>query len=112
VHDVFLAEGMVNGSRFEQFVREHLIPVLMPFNGSNSHSIVLMDNASVHHAQEVIDLIKDQAQAKVIFLPPYSPDLNPVEPVFSNVKGIMKANDTLFQVYSAPGLYLQWLLVW
>jgi len=58
-----------------------------------------MGNALIHHVQEVIE---DQAQAKVIFLPPYSPDLNPVETVFSKVKGIMKANDTLFQVYSAP----------
>ena len=79
-----------------------MLPVLMPFNGSYPRSIVIMDNASIHHVQDVIDLIECRARAKVIFLPPYSPDLNPVEPVFSKVKCIMKANDALFQVYSAP----------
>ena len=102
VHDVYLAEGSVNGVKFELFVRECLLPILSPFNGSNPRSIVIMDNASIHHVQNVIDLIEGQAGAKLIFLPPYSPDLNPVEQVFSTVKGILKANDALFQVCSAP----------
>ena len=102
IHDVYLLEGTVNGERFEKFLRDCLLQVVMPFNGSNPRSIVVMDNASIHHVQEVIDLIEQQAQAKVIFLPPYSPDLNPVETVFSKVKGIMKANDALFQVCNSP----------
>lgn len=106
VHDVYLAEGTVNGNRFEQFVRECLLPVLLPFDGNNPRSIVVMDNASIHHVQNVIHLIENQAQAKLIFLPPYSPDLNPVETVFCKVKSIMKANDELFQVYSAPRVLL------
>ena len=40
-----------------------------------------MDNASIHHVEAVKDLIENQAGAKQIFLPPYSPDLNPVEEV-------------------------------
>ena len=86
VHDVYLAEGSVNGDKFELFIRECLLPILSPFNGSNPRSIVIMDNASIHHVQNVIDLIEGQAGAKLIFLPPYSPDLNPVEQVFSTVK--------------------------
>ncbi len=70
VHDVYLLEGTVNGERFEKFVRDCLLQVVMPFNGSNPRSIIVMDNASIHHVQEVIDLIEQQAQAKVIFLPP------------------------------------------
>lgn len=101
VHDVYLLEGTVNGERFAKFMRECLLQVLKPFNGSNPRSIVVMDNASIHHVQDVIDLI-ELAQAKVIFLPPYSPDLNPVETVFCKVKSIMKANDALFQVCSSP----------
>ena len=102
VHDVFLAEGSVNGNKFEQFIKDCLIPILQPFNGSNPNSIVVMDNASIHHVQGVLQLIENQAQAKVIFLPPYSPDLNPTEQVFSKVKSILKANDQLLQVYSEP----------
>jgi hypothetical protein len=45
---------------------------------------------------------KDQAGARLLFLPPYSPDLNPLEEVFNQIKSIMKKNDALFQVCSAP----------
>ena len=104
--DVYLAEGSVDGEKFEQFVQESLLPILMPFNGINPRSIVIMDNASIHHVQPVIDLIETQAQAKLIFLPPYSPDLNPAEEVFSKVKYIMKEYDSLFQTCTTPRLLL------
>ena len=106
IHDVYLAEGSVNGEEFEHFVKECLLPVLMPFNGINSCSVVVMDNASIHHVHQVTDLIENQAQAKLIFLPPYSPDLNPAEEVFSKVKYIMKQNDALFQISSTPRVLL------
>ena len=60
-----------------------------------------MDNATIHHVDEVVDLVERQAGAKLCFLPPYSPDLNPAEGVFSQVKSIMKQNDQMFQVCSA-----------
>ena len=101
IHDVYLAEGNVNGDRFEKYIQDCLIPSLLPFNGTNPRSIVIMDNASIHHVHTNVQLIEN-AQAKVIFLPPYSPDLNPLEPVFGKVKAIMKENDKLFQVSSAP----------
>ena len=49
IHDVFLAEGNINEERFEFFIRNYLLPVLMPFNGINPMSVVIMDNASIHH---------------------------------------------------------------
>ena len=76
-----------------KFVENILLPHLLPFNGINLRSIVVMDNASIHHVEEVTDLIEVQAGAKVCYLPPYSPDLNPVEGIFSQVKSIMKQND-------------------
>ena len=81
---LILAEGSVNGEKFEHFVKECLLPVLMPYDGVNPRSIVVMGNASIHHVQQVTDLIENQAKEKLIFLPPYSPDLNPAEEVFSN----------------------------
>ena len=59
-----------------------------------------MDNASIHHVEQVVDMIEDQLGARLLFLSPYSPDLNPVEEVFSQVKAIMKENDVLFQACS------------
>ena len=65
-----------------------------------------MDNASIHHVDCVTDLIENQADACLLFLPPYSPDLNPIEEVFSQVKVIMKKNDALFQVTTMPRILL------
>ena len=61
-----------------------------------------MDNASIHHVQRVKHLIEVQAGARLCFLPPYSPDLMPAEGIFSQVKQIIKQNDKLFQVCTAP----------
>ena len=70
IHDVQIVEGSVNGDKFESFITD----TLNPFNGSNSLSVVIMDNCSIHHVDRVINLI-EAAQVKLIFLPPYSPDL-------------------------------------
>ena len=60
-----------------------------------------MDNASIHHVDDAVDAIENTAQAKVIFLPPYSPDLMPLEEVFSKVKSILKANNKVFTMPTA-----------
>ena len=106
VHDVCLVEGSVNGEKFEAFVTGCLLPILQPFNGVNKHSVVIMDNASIHHVHGVTNLIENQGGARLLFLPPYSPDLNPIEEVFSQVKAIMKKNDALFQVTTMPRVLL------
>ena len=60
-----------------------------------------MDNASIHHVQSTIDLI-ESVGSRVIFLPPYSPDLNPLEQVFGTVKAILKENDNVIQTCTSP----------
>ena len=87
VEDVYLAEENVNGDVFEDFMRTTLLPILMPFNGTNSHSVVIMDNCSVHHLERVLEMITS-VEALIRFLPPYSPDLNPIELVFAKVKSV------------------------
>ena len=62
----------------------------MPYNGINPHSVVVLDNCSIHHLAEVIASIEDVG-ALVLFLPPYSPDLNPIEELFSKVKTTLKS---------------------
>ena len=106
IHDVFITEGTMNGDRFTAFVRDVVLPHLNPFNGINPRSVIIMDNASIHHVDEVVDLIETQTEARVCFLPPYSPDLNPVEGVFSQLKSIMKQNDKMFQACSTPRILL------
>lgn len=102
IHDLYLFEGNVNGTRFTDYVTNCLLPILQPFNWINPHSIAIMDNGSIHHVDEVSELIENQAGARLHFLPPYSPDLNPIEKVFGQVKAIMKQNNFLFQASSMP----------
>ena len=76
-------------------MRTTLLPLLQPFNGTNSHSVVVMDNASIHHVHKIVEMICGVG-ALVRFLPPYSPDLDPIEEAFSKVKSFLKANDTVY----------------
>ena len=88
--DCKLVQGSVDGDVFYDFVHSHLLAHLQPFNGSNPHSVVILDNASIHHTQEAVKAIEDVG-AIVQFLPPYSPDFNPIEEMFSKIKSTMKS---------------------
>lgn len=94
--DCYIVEGTVDGDAFYQFVQSSLLPHLLPFNGSNPNSIVILDNCSIHHVQEVVDLI-NSVGSRVLFLPPYSPDLMPIEGCFNKVKTYLKEHDLLVQ---------------
>ena len=82
----------VNAEKFKRFVTNALVPQLRQFDGVSAHSVVVMDNASIHHVQDVIDAIQ-QAGALVQFLPPYSPDMNPIEHAFAQTKSVLKAHE-------------------
>ena len=99
-----LVSGPVNGDIFFDFVTSSLIPMMMPFNGINSRSVLIMDNCSVHHVNEVKSLLQ-QAGIITLFLPPYSPDFNPAEEAFSYVKGYLRKYDDLLQA-GAPLQYI------
>ena len=70
-----LIAGTTNGEKLYDFIRGSLIPNMHPFSGELS--ILIMDNCSIHHVQEVKDIL--EAAGILIFLPPYSPDYNPCE---------------------------------
>ena len=59
---------------------------------------MVMDNASIHHADQIVDSLEDLG-VLVYFLPPYSPDLNPIEELFSKVKSAMRANEYILEDY-------------
>lgn len=95
--DFRLVHGGVDNNSFQEFVDNNLLRHLVNFNGINEHSIIIMDNASIHHAGFSVEVI-ESIGCLVMFLPPYSPDLNPIEEVFSSVKSFMKANESILQV--------------
>ena len=103
VEDVYIHEGTVNGEVFEDFVRTTLLPVLQPFNGINSRSVVILDNASIHHLNIIYDIITNSG-ALIRYLPPYTPDLMLLEEVFSKVKSFIRANEHIFLTTSSARL--------
>jgi transposase len=79
-------DGPINGVTFLAYVEQVLVPTLLPGD------IVIMDNLGSHKSQAVRAAIR-RAGARLFFLPPYSPDLNPIEQVFAKLKTLLrKAN--------------------
>lgn len=79
-----VVDGAINGDIFLGWVREHLAPML------RQGDIVVMDNLSAHKVTGVREAIA-AVGARVLYLPPYSPDLNPIELVFSKFKWLLKS---------------------
>ena len=98
---VEFTKGTVDGEKFLDFVHGSLIPLMLSFDGLNPKSIAIMDNCSIHHVQAVADLFTE-AGILVLFLPPYSPDLNPAEELFSSVKYYLKEHDEMLQAMDDP----------
>ena len=83
VATAMVTEGATNTLVFHGFVESFLAPVLRPGD------IVVMDNLSSHKRVRTRELI-EAAGAMAVFLPPYSPDLNPIEMVFSKIKQLLR----------------------
>ncbi len=77
-------EAATDTEVFSAYVREVLGPFLRPGD------LVVMDNLAAHKSEPVLALIR-QAGADVLFLPAYSPDLNPIEPMWSKVKNTLRS---------------------
>ena len=74
----------MNAATFEAWIEQFLIPD-MPKN-----AVVVMDNLSAHKGERTRELI-EAAGGEVLYLPPYSPDLNPIEQAFSKLKHWLRA---------------------
>ena len=79
-----VVDGAINGEVFLAYMEQHLAPTLGPGD------IVIMDNLLSHKVAGVEEAIQARG-ARLIFLPPYSPDLNPIEQVFSKLKALLRA---------------------
>lgn len=76
-------DGPINGASFLAYVEQILAPALKPGD------IVIMDNLGSHKSRAVRDAIR-AAGARRLFLPPYSPDLNPIEQAFAKLKALLR----------------------
>jgi transposase len=86
-HDGIVApcvlDGPINGDSFTAWVEQFLIPELEP------GTIVVIDNLGSHKGRKVRQLLR-AAGVRLFFLPPYSPDLNPIEEMFSKLKRLLR----------------------
>jgi transposase len=78
-----VVEGGTNGAVFEGYLRELLVAAL------GKGDVVVMDNLSVHKSERVREIIEGTG-AQILYLPPYSPDFNPIEEAFSKVKNLLR----------------------
>jgi transposase len=98
----WLLEGPIDGESFATYVEKVLLPTL------RSGDIVIMDNLGSHRGKIIRQLIRS-AGAKLLFLPKYSPDLNPIEQVFAKLKHLLRktAARTIETVCAAIGQLLR-----
>jgi transposase len=91
----WLLDGPIDGQSFQTYVEKVLVPTLRPGD------VVIMDNLGSHKGKAVRRLIR-AADAKLIFLPKYSPDLNPIEQVFAKLKHLLRKAAPAPSMRSAP----------
>ena len=75
--------GSTTGATFEAYVERVLAPTLSP------GQVVVMDNLSAHKGEKVRELLENRG-CEFLFLPPYSPDLNPIEQAFAKLKALLR----------------------
>jgi transposase len=101
-------QGTTDSAVFEDFIEQ-----LLPHCGKwpEPYSVLVMDNASFHRSERVQQMC-DAAGVKLLYLPPYSPDLNPVEEYFAEFKGFVKKNWSKYEKNPDQefGEFLQWCM--
>jgi transposase len=78
-----VVDGAINGELFRAYVEQHLVPTL------SAGDVVVLDNLNSHKVSGVRQAIERRG-ATLLYLPPYSPDLNPIEQVFAKFKWLVK----------------------
>jgi transposase len=94
-----VVDGAMDGRTFLAYVRQQLVPTLQPGD------IVVMDNLSAHKVAGIRAAI-ESVGARVVYLPPYSPDLNPIELAFAKLKWLLRsaATRTVDQLWKFLGV--------
>ena len=99
-HEIY--QGSYNTERFNQFIAEKVLPLCNAWPAP--HSVLVMDNASIHRSPE----LRAMCAAKGVLLemlPPYSPDYNPIEESFAELKAWMRKNRVLAEPFIDEGDY-------
>ena len=98
-----VVDGAMNGALFAKYIRQEVAPHL------RSGDILIMDNLQTHKVKGVVEAVEER-DARVVYLPPYSPDFNPIEQVFSKIKNELRRRElrTIRALEDAFGESLDW----
>lgn len=80
---IYPYDGAIDGYRFIDYLEKHLLKILKPGD------VLVMDNLRVHHIGAVKEMLM-RTNIRLLFLPPYSPELNPIEEAWSKIKSIFR----------------------
>lgn len=82
--------------RFNAFIQDQLLPIMQPY--PLPCSVLIMDNHGIHHSEALTEMCEEKG-VKILYLPPYSPDFNPIEQSFGQLKAWMRRNQGLTVLY-------------
>lgn len=94
-------EGSFTRQTFIDFLHNQVIPLTTPYPGPLS--VLVMDNARIHHGEEM-HALAEVFGIRIEYLPPYSPDFNPIEEAFSKIKAFIRRENIAFAAAPAGGL--------
>lgn len=99
-----VVDGAMNGELFLKYVQQELAPHL------HSGDILVLDNLQTHKVRGVVEAVQAR-DARVLYLPPYSPDFNPIEQVFSKIKNELRRRELrqIDELEDAFGESLDWI---
>ena len=102
-----ISQGSITADLFLGFLQDKILPNCEPFPGKRS--VLILDNASIHKSA-AIQRACDEAGVLLQFLPPYSPDYNPIESTFNDLKAWIRLNYSLVAEFSGFDSFLEFAI--
>ena len=106
--DWTIVQGSITTVSYIQFVRERVLPHCNTLANGLERSVLVMDNAKIHHSPEMLEMCA-AAGVQVEFLPPYSPDLNPIETSFALLKAYLRRHTDEAQLWASSDMFGEFL---
>ena len=106
--DWTIVQGFITKSLYLDFVRDRVLPHCNPYGSGKERSVLVMDNASIHKTPEMRELC-ERAGVRVEYLPPYSPDFNPIETSFAILKAWIRRKSDDATLWASSGMFREFL---
>lgn len=101
-------QGSITAALFNDFVRFRVLPHCTRFEDGGPRSVIALDNAKIHWNHELVNML-DEAGVELARLPPYSPDLNPIETSFAVLKAYIRKHQDIGAMYAEEGFFHEFL---